>query len=87
MPDTDNPQPATPHLAMTLATPRNMQAALAKSGQPVSVPGLFAYSPNTGERYSASPGDYWDAPLDEPLRDSEGEPIVLVRESSRIDSA
>jgi hypothetical protein len=40
----------------------------------------FAYSPVTDERCSATPGDYWNAPDDEPLRDSEGHPMILVFE-------
>jgi hypothetical protein len=37
-----------------------------------------AYSPHTGEEYSASPGDYWQHPPEEPLRDEVGEPMLLV---------
>lgn len=39
-----------------------------------------AWSPHTGEEYSATPGDYWDAPDSEVLKDSEDEPMILVRE-------
>ena len=47
----------------------------------------FTYSPNTDERYSATPGDYWNMPEDEPLRDEDGEPMILVFESvSLIDA-
>jgi hypothetical protein len=37
-----------------------------------------ALSPSTGEEYSASSGDYWQHPADEPLRDADGEPMLLV---------
>ena len=38
----------------------------------------FAYSPSTDEEYSASAGDYWKHGEDEPLTDSEGEPMFLA---------
>ena len=40
-----------------------------------------AYSPETGETYSASAGDYWKLPDDEPLRDYYGDPMILVFET------
>lgn len=57
------------------ATPNNM-AKLAT----ILTPGarLLAYSPRTFEEYSATPGDYWDRPGDEPLRDANGDPMVLA---------
>jgi hypothetical protein len=62
---------------MTLATLVNMRAVEAQE-----TAGVFAFSPYTGERYSANPADYFGAPLDdnEPLRDLEGEPMLLVFE-------
>lgn len=41
-------------------------------------PGVLAYSPATGEEYSANPGDYWAQPDDWTMTDSEGEPMILV---------
>lgn len=52
--------------------------ALVRPAQP------FAYSFETGERYSATPGDYFMLRDDEPLLDSEAEPMVLVFESTQI---
>jgi hypothetical protein len=46
----------------------------------------FAFSYGTGERYSANPGDYFMLADDEPLRDSEGEPMVLAFEHCVIES-
>lgn len=59
-----------------LATPAHMKAH--------ATPGLFAHSFRTGERYSATPGDYWNRPPHEPLLDSEGEPMVLAFERVEI---
>jgi hypothetical protein len=56
----------------TLATPANM-AAVAET-----CPGAFAYSPLTGEQFSATPGDYFWALPDEPIIDGEGEPCILA---------
>lgn len=68
-----------------LATPRNMDLLRKKDGEAISAKGVFAYSPNTGEEYSASPGDYWDAKPDEPLKDAAGEPMILCRRRSTIE--
>lgn len=59
-----------------LATPGNMR----KLSNGVRTPGaqLFAYSPRTFERYSATPDDYFMLADDEVLTDSEGEPMVLA---------
>jgi len=43
-----------------------------------------AYSPNTGEQYSADPGDYWNAPDGWVMTDSEDDEMVLVFESTRM---
>lgn len=40
---------------------------------------VFAYSRETGEEYSANPGDYWDKSDDYTLKDEISEPMVLVR--------
>jgi hypothetical protein len=42
-------------------------------------PGVFAYSPNTGEECSADPYDYFTLGPDDFLTDELGEPMVLVR--------
>lgn len=68
-----------------LATPANMETLRIDAGEPIGCPGLFAYSPTTGERYSADAGDYWNRPADEPLRDSNGEPMVLALEFTSIE--
>jgi hypothetical protein len=46
---------------------------------------VFAYSPVTHEEYSATPGDYWTMPDDEPLLDQDGVPMILVRRTCNID--
>lgn len=40
--------------------------------------GVFAWSPDTGEEYSADPGDYFAMSEDSMLRDDNGEPMVLA---------
>lgn len=40
----------------------------------------MAFSPFTFEEYSACDGDYWNWPDNEPLKDAEGNPMILVRE-------
>jgi hypothetical protein len=76
----------------TLATPANMRAV--EAANPARKIGActimgrrtVAYSPTTGEQYSASAGDYM-LPDDEPLCDSEGEPMILVFERTvRVDA-
>lgn len=66
------------------ATPANMVRVLKQHGQRISVPGVFAYSPETGEQSSASPGDYWLLDPNECLTDSEGNEMILAREVTRI---
>ena len=61
-----------------LATPRNMSKVADRVG-------VMAWSPNTGESYSATAGDYWNRPPDEPLLDSESEPMILAREVTTIE--
>jgi hypothetical protein len=62
-----------------LATPANMERLRRASGDAIAAPGVVAYSLNTGEQCSASPGDYWDRSPNEPLRDAVGEPMLLGR--------
>jgi hypothetical protein len=67
-----------------LATRRNMDAYADahpsrpyKDGILIGRPAI-AYSPTTGEQYSATSGDYFMRGMDDPLLDSEGEPMILV---------
>lgn len=41
-------------------------------------PGVLAYSPATGEEYSANPSDYWDAGSTYVLTDANGDAMQLV---------
>lgn len=73
---------------VTLATPANMRKFEERHpGRTVdTVNGPVHIEPrratvislSTGERFSASSGDYWDRPDTEPLRDSDGEPMLLA---------
>jgi hypothetical protein len=66
-----------------LATPANMRKLRHIDYRaPAAV--VFAYSPRTYERYSATPGDYWHMADDEPLLDENGEPMVLAFEHTTI---
>lgn len=60
-----------------LATPANMAAV-------DDQPGVFAYSPLSGEEASATAGDYWDWDPNAPLLDGWDEPMILVRRVSKI---
>ena len=70
----------------TLATPANMtkfkrpDKKIKRPQGDITIFGArpMAYSPETGEEYSADAGDYWNRPADEPLLDSRGEPMILV---------
>jgi hypothetical protein len=69
----------------TLATPSNMRAfeeanpaRQLPNGATILGRSCFAWSPVTGEQYSATAGDYFAQPDDEPLRDSEGQPMILA---------
>lgn len=69
----------------TLATVANMQRFKAlhpgreiPGGGRVEGRRCFAYSAETGEKFSADPGDYFGRPDDEPLKDSNGEPMILA---------
>lgn len=56
---------------MILATLENMQRHAA--------PDVVAYSPETGEVYSAHPGDYWTLGADDYLKDSEGHGMIIAQ--------
>lgn len=58
---------------LTVASKANMIALQ-------EVPGMFAWSSFTHERYSATPGDYFFLADADVLEDSEGFPMVLVTE-------
>lgn len=49
------------------ATPANMKMLCANKGAPIAVPGVFSYCTGCGRRESASPGDYFAHPDDEPI--------------------
>jgi hypothetical protein len=57
-----------------LATPNNMKRLESTLGRA----GFFSYSPITAERYSATSGDYWDRPGDEPLLDANEDPMFIA---------
>lgn len=57
-----------------LATPANM-----KKAQDLGIRGLCIFDKATGQGYSATPGDYWDHPDNEPLHNDGGQPMVLAR--------
>ena len=59
-----------------IASMRNMRA--------LHGPGVVAWSPITGEEYSADPGDYWWADDGWTQLDAEGEPMILVRRRSEM---
>lgn len=46
--------------------------------------GVIAISVNGYEEYSADPRDYWNLPDTYTLRDSEGEPMFLVRKKLSV---
>lgn len=50
-------------------------------------PGVFVYSPTTGEESSADAEDYFWLPEGESLTDERGGPMVLVRRVSTLVSA
>lgn len=72
----------------TLATRANMRRFEAANPArtidtpdgPATVEGrrCFALDPATGEQFSAAAGDYWQHPEDEPLRNADGEPLILA---------
>ena len=62
---------------MTLATPRNMKLHEGR--------GVLAYSPATGEEYSATPGAYWYMADDACLLDAEGNEMVLAVRYSGVE--
>jgi hypothetical protein len=54
-----------------------MQATLANMRKHYTE-GVIAWSPTTGEEYSADPGDYFMLGDDDMLKDDGGEPMLLV---------
>lgn len=69
----------------TLATPANMRrfrelhpGRVVPNGGRVEGRRCFAFSPLTGEQYSAEPGDYWTHGDSEPLCDRDGGPMILA---------
>lgn len=47
-------------------------------------PRVVAYSPTTGEEFSANPSDYWNAPPEFVLKDHDGDPMILVVAAVRM---
>jgi hypothetical protein len=78
----------------TLATPANMRRFRElhpgrdlPGGGHVEGRRCFAFSPLTGEQFSGSAGDYWQLGDDEPLRDRDGEPMILAVSETRFADA
>jgi hypothetical protein len=72
----------TTKLMLMLATPKNMKAMAVMPGREKTA---FAYSPTTGERYSANPHDYWNLHDDHALLDGNGEAMVLAVETHEVE--
>lgn len=78
----------------TLATPANMRR-FAELHPGKDLPGgghvggrrCFAYSPDTGSKCSASAGDYWTLPDDEPIRDADDGAMILAVSETRYRDA
>lgn len=73
-----------------LATPSNMavieeELARTSGDNPYGSAPIVAHSPNTGEQYSASSGDYFAGNPHEPLMDEGGSPMILGRPYSGIE--
>jgi hypothetical protein len=66
------------------ATPINMRRLCDQHQEPIAVPGVRAYSFETGESCSASPGDYFMMDQSDCLKDSEGNEMVVVRETHAV---
>lgn len=49
--------------------------------------GVLAYSPRTGEEYSANPGDYWYMAPADAVKDSTGHVMVLITKRVVIEPA
>lgn len=74
----------------TLATPANMRRF--EQEHPRTHPHIepvraIAWSPATGEEFSATSGDYWNVPDDMPLLDEREEPMLLVVREQRFTDA
>lgn len=66
---------------MTLATIENMDSF-------AHVPNLIAWSPSTGEEYSANSGDYWHVGPYFTLTDSDDNAMLLVvKQCTMVDVA
>jgi hypothetical protein len=70
-------------VSITLATPANMRDVESRQ-YPNARRHVFAFSPTSGEEYSATPDDYFAQPDDEPLRDANGEPMILATRQTII---
>jgi hypothetical protein len=76
-------------IEVTAATPENMRRFEEMAGPPRTIdtpdgPAIveptrcLAMDPATGDTFSASAGDYYNQPDDEPLTNDEGDPLILV---------
>lgn len=70
-------------MAEMLATLANMRR-LAEGPLRVEGAELFAYSPRTFEKCSATPGDYWQMRDDDTLNDRLGQPMVLAYSHEKV---
>jgi hypothetical protein len=61
-----------------IATVENMRRAEGRGR-------VFVYDPSTDVRYSATPGDYFWQPEDEPLLGEDGQPMLLCVEHTMIE--
>lgn len=61
----------------TIATIENMREAESRGKR------CMAYSPNTGEQFSATSADYFNLPEGKPLVDADGEPLILAVKVTR----
>lgn len=62
----------------TQANLKNMRAIV-----DLGVPGVIAVSPDTGEKYSADPADYFYLSDAETLEDERGNPMLLAVQHTR----
>ena len=67
-----------------LATIENMRAYYRTGSPSEPAPNVFAYSPITGEEYSANPADYWNVPPGWTMKDADGEPMILVTRQTTL---
>lgn len=57
--------------------PRPIRATMANVRKYGNQKGVVMYSPRTGERYSATPGDYWDVPDKHVFKGEKGAAMYL----------